>query len=92
MLSLVWNAQASGQNPAAEFDAREFAKWEVTPTGDYEDDCAIGRARADDLISHIRAGGFPGTLTHALNAMMQSGRKVSGIEVGFGWRIAEALR
>lgn len=92
MMQLVWNVDDAQSNAGADFNAREFAKWAFTPTGDYAADCATGRARADDLISYIREGGFPGTLTHALAAMMQSGREASGIEVGFGQRIAEALR
>ncbi|MBX3476682.1 MAG: hypothetical protein KF910_03690 [Brevundimonas sp.] len=60
--------------------------WAVSPSGDYADECATGRAYADEIRAEIEAGN-PAILGHVVQAI--AGRPWSGIEVGFFHRIAE---
>lgn len=56
--------------------------WNVTPSGDYGDDCEAGRAFAYDLIDHIADTQFPGIFDRVTDAMPRGDAR-SGIERGF---------
>ena len=94
MLKLVWDAgepAADRLSATQEFDAREFAAWNVAPSGHYAQDCARGRAKAEELIAFVRDSKLPATLGYVVQSLMHSGREMSGIEIGFFHRISEEL-
>ena len=63
--------------------------WSVTPSGDYADDCATGRAYARDALLWMVCGDFGAMLGYIVQAMPR-GTNMGGIEIGFLQGIADA--
>lgn len=57
--------------------------WDVQPTGNYGEDCDIGKSYAKQALDYMRQHGFPPLLNWAVLGMMEKGGASSGIEVGF---------
>ncbi len=72
-------------------DPQAHPFWNVTPTGDYAQDCLMGFTMGLQAIAYIRASGFTPVLGWTVSDMAKTG-EWTGIEYGFFQCIAEALR
>jgi len=84
-----WSAEESGAMPPFSF-ARGSDYWYPTRTGRYTQDCARGRAYADELLTYIRDTGSSIILGHVAAAMV-AGVVYGPVEIGFWSRINVAL-
>lgn len=70
-------------------DGKLLSMWNVSPSGDYEQDTATGRAHFEALSGAILATGNPLLLSRVVEGQVASG-KWTGIEVGFAAAMSEA--
>ena len=64
---------------------------EITPEEIFARMCAIGRQRADDLVSYIQREQAPFLFGHVAKAIAVSGGAHGGLSSGFFHRIGELL-
>lgn len=73
---------------ALSFVAPSGSLWAPDRSGNYAEDCQLGRFYARELIGYIRLRNCPPLLGHVCQAM--SAADWSGVEVGFFQEISEA--
>lgn len=64
--------------------------WVPERTGDYAEDCQLGRFYAQELLGYIRIRDCPPMLSHVCKAISDRG-EWSGVEIGFFQEISEAV-
>jgi hypothetical protein len=63
--------------------------WVPERTGDYVEDCQLGRFYAQELLGYIRVRDCPPMLSHVCKAISDRG-EWTGVEIGFFHEISEA--
>lgn len=77
-----------GADTTVEFE--KVVPWDPVRTGDYEKDCAQGRAYFQELREYIQATGNPAILNRVLASQVRSGFWTA-VEIGFAQGMAEAV-
>ena len=68
--------------PFIKIENEQIVFWNVAPSGDYDEDCQIGRKYASLALRHIKQANLNPFLTWCIMDMPRK-KDCSGIEVGF---------